>query len=151
MFINIYSKGSYPSSELSNFAPHEFVIDGIKCSCMEAFLQSLKFSDIFYQKDVVCKLQAKEAKQLGSLQEWQSEGILYWNEKIYSRYSREYRKLLLRAYRQLAFNQDFLQALRASKGKLLIHTIGRWRRKNTVLTWWEFCYILMKIRCEIDK
>ena len=41
--MDIGSGKGYPSSSLSNFAPHEFVIDGITCQSMEGFLQSLKF------------------------------------------------------------------------------------------------------------
>lgn len=36
----------YPVSSLSNFAPNPFVIDGVKCSSMKGFLQSLKYNNI---------------------------------------------------------------------------------------------------------
>lgn len=38
--MDISSGAGYPASSLSNFAPHEFEIDGIKCASMEGFLQS---------------------------------------------------------------------------------------------------------------
>ena len=41
--MDIGSGNGYPSSALSNFAPHEFELDGVKCASMEGFLQSLKF------------------------------------------------------------------------------------------------------------
>jgi len=41
--MNIGSGNGYPSSALSNFAAHPFVIDGVHCASMEGFLQSLKF------------------------------------------------------------------------------------------------------------
>lgn len=40
--MDIGSGNTYPSNALSNFAPHSFVIDGVKCASMEGFLQSLK-------------------------------------------------------------------------------------------------------------
>ena len=43
--MEISSGAGYPASSLSNFAPHEFIIDGIKCASMEGFLQSLKFQN----------------------------------------------------------------------------------------------------------
>lgn len=48
--MDIGSGKGYPSSSLSNFAPHEFVIDGITCQSMEGFLQSLKYQDKEMQK-----------------------------------------------------------------------------------------------------
>lgn len=47
--MDIGSKCGYPASSLSNFSPHPFVIDGVECSSMEGFLQSLKFSSIDMQ------------------------------------------------------------------------------------------------------
>lgn len=58
--MDIGSGKGYPSSALSNFAPHPFVIDGIECNSMEGFLQSLKFESPEMQKEV-CKLVGKAA------------------------------------------------------------------------------------------
>ena len=44
--MDIGSKCGYPASSLSNFAPHPFEIDGVKCNSMEGFLQSLKFNSL---------------------------------------------------------------------------------------------------------
>lgn len=43
--MDIGSGSGYPSSNLSNFSPHGFVVDGVECASMEGFLQSLKFQD----------------------------------------------------------------------------------------------------------
>lgn len=53
--MDISSGTGYPASSLSNFAPHEFEIDGVKCASMEGFLQSLKFQNPEMQK-YVCSL-----------------------------------------------------------------------------------------------
>lgn len=34
-FMDIGSKNGYPASALSNFAPHLFELDGVKCNSME--------------------------------------------------------------------------------------------------------------------
>lgn len=36
--MDIGSGSGYPSSTLSNFAPHPFVMDGVECNSMEGFL-----------------------------------------------------------------------------------------------------------------
>lgn len=38
--MDVGSKNAYPASALSNFSPHPFEIDGVKCNSMEGFLQS---------------------------------------------------------------------------------------------------------------
>ena len=63
--MDIGSGNSYPSSALSNFSPHPFVLDGIECASMEGFLQSLKFKNPDMQREV-CKLVGKAAKFRGA-------------------------------------------------------------------------------------
>ena len=62
--MDIGTGTGYPSTALSNFAPHSFVIYGVECASMEGFLQSLKFSNPEMQKEV-CKLVGKAAKFKG--------------------------------------------------------------------------------------
>ena len=145
--LNIYSKSkNWIARSLSNFAAHEFHLDGHRISCFEAFLQSLKFSEREIQEEIWC-MTGKEAKQFGSQRQWEQAGWLYWDGQGYRRNSQDYRHLLERAYDALLENPDFRKALLASRGKLLIHTIGRYR--HTVLTVPEFCGILMKKRRQL--
>lgn len=147
MFINIYSKGKYPSNELSNFAYHSFDFDGFKnIPCMESFLQSLKFEDTDEQKRILY-MPAKAAKSKGSHQQW--DIWLYWKGEKINRFSKDYYSLLSSAYHSLLKNNEFREALIYSRNKVLIHTIGRSLRRNTVLTWWEFVIILTRLRREI--
>ena len=147
MFINIHSTGKYPADALSNFAPHVFSFDGhAAIPCMEAFLQSLKFEDPHEQLRVLA-MPAKEAKRVGSNQRWHR--FLYWNGRKIDRFSVDYIQLLESAYRCLMQNPTFLQAMIDSKGHLLLHTIGKTFRRNTVLTWWEFVGLLHKLRKEV--
>lgn len=63
--MDISSGSSYPASSLSNFSPHPFIIDGVECSSMEGFLQSLKFKDENMQKEI-CKKVGRQAKKAGA-------------------------------------------------------------------------------------
>lgn len=77
--INIYSKSeNWIAQSLSNFAAHAFILDGKQISCFEAFLQSLKFSEREAQEEI-WRMSGKEAKQVGSQQQWEQTGWLYWN------------------------------------------------------------------------
>lgn len=147
MFLNIYSKGKYPSNELSNFAPHKFDFDGFQnIPCMEAFLQSLKFEEPEEQEQILY-LSAKEAKAAGACKEWHT--WLFWKGQKINRFSEEYTELITRAYKSLLLNDEFREALLASKNRILVHMIGKTFRKNTVLTWWEFTSILTRLRKEV--
>lgn len=145
--INIYSKGKYPADALSNFAPHTFDFDGITdIPCMEAFLQSLKFEDV-QEQQMVLRMSGKEAKQAGTIHGWNR--VLYWKGRKFDRFSKEYLELVERAYRAMLRSESFCKALRASKGCVLFHTIGKSFRKNTILTWWEFVHLLYQMRKEV--
>ena len=81
--MDIGSGNGYPSASLSNFAPHPFEIDGVKCNSMEGFLQSLKFESIDMQR-YVCTLVGKAAKKKGRGKNWQQKQELYWNGNNFS-------------------------------------------------------------------
>ena len=55
--MDIGSKSGYPAGALSNFSPHPFEIDGVKCNSMEGFLQGLKFEskEMMYISWIRCK------------------------------------------------------------------------------------------------
>ena len=104
--MEISSGAGYPASSLSNFAPHEFIIDGIKCASMEGFLRALKFQNPDMQK-YVCNLVGKAAKFKGKNKKWQKTGLLYWQGETIKRDSERYQELLDNAYNALAKNQSF--------------------------------------------
>lgn len=145
--INIYSKsGNEIGQKLSNFYPHTFTFGGIEFGSFEAFVQCLKFSDPVAQIKVA-GMDAKSAKAAGQTQHWQENGgWLYWQGKPINRYGQEYQQLLDQAYDALCQNTEFADALRSSRGQILIHTIGRLRKQDTVLTSIEFCSILTRKR-----
>ena len=147
--IDIHSKGEYPSCELSNFAEHEFCIDGVKCSSMEGFLQSLKFRSIKKQMQV-CSLAGKEAKNstrhtVAQLR-WRITHNLYWQGRRINRFSDEYQQLLDRAYDILSENEDFRKALKDTSSYKLTHSIGKTDARKTILTESELISRLDRIR-----
>lgn len=143
--MDVGSKQGYPSSALSNFAPHPFEFDGVACNSMEGLLQAFKFKNPEMQK-YVCTLVGLAAKRAGRNKNWRRSRTLYWQGKEYHRDSSEYQELLDRAYEALAGNSGFRRALLASGDAVLTHTIGRTDSKETVLTRSEFCGRLMRLR-----
>lgn len=150
--MDIGSKSGYPSSALSNFAPHPFKIDGVLCNSMEGFLQSLKFEQVHIQ-ETVCLLIGLEAKRRGRSRNkrWQGLQTLWWKGKAYPRRSEEYQRLLDRAYKELASNPGFQRALLATGEATLTHSIGSRDESKTVLTEREFCSRLTKLRKELQN
>ena len=145
--MNIGSGKGYPSSALSNFAPHPFYFEGIYCASMEGLLQSFKFEHTSIQVEV-CKLVGLKAKYRGKKRNkaWKRKQTLWWMHKEYKRDSDEYQELLDRAFNALAENKKFQKALLATGNAVLKHTIGSRDMTHTVLTRREFCSRLTKIR-----
>lgn len=146
--MDIGSGKGYPSSALSNFAPHAFTIDGVECASMEGFLQSLKFKNIETQKQV-CTLVGVKAKYKGKHKPWWKEQTLYWQGVEYKRDGKEYQELLKRAYLELAKNEGFKRAIIASGNAVYTHSIGKNDITHTILTEREFCSMLNMCRTKI--
>ena len=143
--MDIGSGNGYPSSALSNFAPHRFEIDGVLCNSMEGFLQSLKFSNPAMQEHI-CTLVGKKAKFAGKHKKWWRDQTLYWKGTSIKRDSAEYQQLLDRAYHELSKNPKFMNALTSTGNATLKHSMGRKKINETVLTQQEFCGRLTDIR-----
>lgn len=144
--MDIGSGNGYPSSSLSNFAGHRFIIDGVTCNSMEGFLQSLKFESPEMQ-EYVCSLIGKMAKFKGKPKKWFTKQELYWRGRVIDRHSDEYQNLLDRAF-QAMYDQSesFRKALKASEGSNLSHSMGKSDPKKTVLTNTEFLSRLRSLR-----
>lgn len=148
--IDIHSKGEWPSNALSNFYPHRFKIDGVRCESMEGFLQSLKTPSIAEQKEI-CGLSGKDAKKR-STDNWKSDQILFWNGgRGIKRDTDQFQGLVRKAYRAM-FEQcpEFYEALKATGNKRLFHSIGNPIQCDTILTEKELCDILTELRLEIQ-
>lgn len=145
--MDVGSGNGYPSSALSNFAPHKFVLDGVEIASMEGFLQSLKFENIDMQNHV-CTLVGIKAKLKGKRKKWWKKQELYWQGNIYKRNSQDYITLIKRAYMAMVLqNKGFRLALIASGDCTFTHTIGKNKIEETVLTEKEFCNCLYDARC----
>lgn len=145
--VNIWSTGAYPANVLSNLHPNAFVFEGVECGSMEGFLQSLKYKDKDMQRGV-CALSGKKAKRKSN-EEWKATQTIYWNGMEIKRCSKEFNGLLQRAYKALyCQNENFRNALLATKGKRLYHIEGNSNPKETILTEKEFCGILEGLRAD---
>lgn len=145
--MDIGAGKGFPSSSLSNFAGHRFIIDDVECYSMEGFLQGLKFKSVEMQAEV-CKLIGKAAKFKGKKKAWYTTQTLYWRGVPYKRQGKEYQLLLDRAYSAM-YNQSesFRKALKAAgKDAVFTHSIGRNDDSKTVLTTTEFCSRITKLR-----
>lgn len=143
--MDIGSGASWPSCSLSNFAPHEFFIDDVRCASMEGFLQSLKFKSTDMQEHV-CTLVGKSAKFKGKKKNWWRDQTLYWKGKPMRRQSEAYEELISRAYDELSKNAGFKRAILATRDSSLTHSMGKSKKNETVLTEQEFCSNLMRVR-----
>lgn len=143
--IDVKSNGKYPANVLSNFWGNTFKVDGVLCKSMEGFLQSLKYQDTIRQQQI-CSMKGGKAKHQGT-DLWKVNQQVYWRGKVIDRHSREYQKLLRKAYHAL-FEQstNFQNALMLTRGKNLYHSIGSNNPYDTILTRDEFCTILTEVR-----
>ena len=148
--MDIGSGKGFPASSLSNFSPHPFIMDGVKCNSMEGFLQSLKFQNPEMQKEV-CKMVGLQAKFKGKKKKWWVTQTLFWQGVEINRHSIEYQTLLDRAFDALSKNTSFRSALLASGDSSLTHSIGKNDPSHTVLTQKEFCMRLTRIRERLKK
>lgn len=150
--MDIGSGAGYPAATLSNFTPHPFEIDGVACTSMEGFLQSLKFSNPDMQVEV-CKLWGGHAKKKGSRKNkhWKRNQTLYWQGVELPRKSDEYQELLDRAFHELSKNDGFRRALLATQNATLTHSMGKSKESDTVLTTREFCGRLTRIRAKLQR
>jgi predicted NAD-dependent protein-ADP-ribosyltransferase YbiA (DUF1768 family) len=146
--LDIGSKANYPAGELSNFAAHEFELDGVTCSSMESFLQAIKFDKPHVQAEI-CKLNGIKAKQRGNERnnQWKLKQGIWWQGDIYLRKNVEYQRLLDRAFLALVnASEKYRKALIDTGDLILTHNIGKNNESETVLTQNELCNRLMKLR-----
>ena len=150
--MDIGSKKGFPAGTLSNFSPHPFVFDGVRCSSMEGLLQSFKF-DKFHIQVEVCKLIGMGAKRRGQKRNkaWKRVQKLWWKGRSFNRRGPEYQELLDRAFDALAQNASFQKALLATGTVVLTHRIGSSKKSDTCLTEREFCSRLERIRERLQR
>ncbi len=147
------------SAPLSNLYPHKFILYGfyptshltelqITCPSMESFLQGLKIQDRDLQNIFMRNYSGTDAcKMSATLNDWKDSQTLWFNGVPYDRYSDEYTELITRAYDALFETNEVFRdiVLPKFKGKILIYSIGKDDRSDTVLTEAEFRYQLNRL------
>jgi hypothetical protein len=140
-FIDIsYGSRESISSALSNMFPYTFYFHGFKVASVEGFLQSLKHQDPSMQQEVF-NYYGKDAYHLRAasfINDWRKTGILYFNKEEISRFSIEYQKLLNELYLSLLSNRFFVNTLKYTGEKELIHSDGNLDPNETILTSKEY-------------
>ena len=146
---DIKAKAPWPAGALSNFAPHAFTFDGVRCASMEGLLQSFKIADAKEQVRV-CGLDGPVAQSVGQKHDWMTTGTLWWRGTLYDRLSDDYQSLLDRAFDAL-FEQSkkFRDALAATGDAQLAHSFGRDDPTETILTPAEFVTRLERLRAKV--
>ena len=147
----LYSDSS--SSVLSNLFPHSFYFytsdtDSTHCLSMESFIQSLRVKDPLLQKFICENYFGPMAQKLKvALRDWREDGLVYWNGIAIRRDSLTYDELITTAYDCLfESNPVFSQlVLPAFKDKILIHSIGKDSKTETLLTEQEFRFQLNRL------
>ena len=137
----------WPANILSNMWPHSFVMGNIQYTCMESFLQSLKFEK---EEDAnrIRKLPNFEARREGQKGNgWKKAQKLYWDGIEIDRQSSLYYDIVYCAFEHMC-EQNFLfrVALKLTGEKQLDHSIGVDDPTNTILTRQDFSNFLHKLR-----
>ncbi len=136
--------------KLSNFWPYNFTIDGVPCTSIETWLQSMKFQDPEMQTMMCASEKSWQAYKAGNAlgNDWKDTQYLWWQQVPYKRGSMDYLKLLERGYEEcFRQNPDFRQALIDSEFDLLTHhIIGKNDQIDTVLTVSEYLYNMYRLR-----
>lgn len=145
--MDIRSGAGWPASQLSNFAPSPFEIDGIKCASMEGFIQALKRKDVEIQK-YGCSLVGVKAKFWGKGVKWwqrPENEQLHWQGKSFKAHSDEHLNLVKRALNaKFSQHAGSKKALLATGNATIEHSIGN--NDRTSLKASDFCRMLTEIR-----
>lgn len=143
--IDISFKAKGLAKALSNLCAYPFEFDGVKCTSMEGFIQSLKVQNPRVQEDI-CSKSGPFCHSIREIHDdWRDTQNVYWKGKEICRHNYEYMSLLIKAYEALV-NQSplYYYALKKVKenGYKLAHTIGCSDPTETLLTPDEFIKIL---------
>lgn len=141
---DVCAKGRHPEDILSNLCHNDFCFDGVQCSCMEAFLQSLKYTDEKRQR-AICFWGEDEEEH--STSDWQKSQSLWWKGRPINRQSRKYLRFIGKAYDAMfIWCNRFRTALMETEGKQLLCNSGKDDPHKAILTDQEFCKILTDLR-----
>lgn len=142
---NICAKGRHPEDILSNKCTNDFCFDGVQCTSMENFLQSLKYKDAEIQLKI-CIADVWQLKDYDSI-EWQKEQTLWWKGRPIKRQSIKYRNLIYDAYCEMyLWCGRFRDSLMRTDHRTLRYDSGHCNPQECVQTDKEFIGVLSKLR-----
>lgn len=142
-WVNVSLSFHYPFSKLlSNLFNYEFEFRGFIMNSLECFFQGIKFKD----KDVQTQLFKYSGKDLIYLKEtndydWRETGIVYWQGEEIRRDSKEYDDLVTELYVSAIQNIFYRNAIKKCSVPI-VHIIGKDLKSETVLTRYEFEFML---------
>lgn len=142
--------GKGPSfSQLSTNALHNFAIDGVHCSSLESFIQSLKFEKAT-QAASVCADKPKVAKERGKkLLNWGAKGCVYWKGEAIARGSHQHIALLEGALNEVARQCPAFKVALVDTGNTTLTCAGKSHESDTPVTEAEFCKALTRVRGQL--
>ncbi len=129
---------------MSNFSAHPFVIDGIRCASVEAFIQGIKFPPDDPRRE--------EVFAMGGVAAWKMRvyavgDYVWWGGVQISYRSAAHAELIRRAIEaKFAQNPDAFDALTSTRGLEIIHEPGGVESPLTSLPATVYCKILTDIR-----
>ena len=139
------------SKLLSNLYPYEFDFKGFRLKSIESCFQALKFPDSEIQK-LVFNYWGVNAYHLqgASSYNWKESGMLYWQGQQMDRNSKEYEDFVDELYISAIQNPFYRQSLK-NADRLLIHSIGKLSKTETVLTRYEYEQQINCLSCFLKR
>lgn len=146
-WLNVgYNNKGCESKVLSNLFHYEFTFRNIKLNSIESFFQGIKFKDKEIQK-LVFTYSGKDSNYIKGCTDynWKENGIIYFQGKEIDRFSQEYEDLVNELYVSAIQNPLYRLALKKCD-VYIMHSIGDKNKKDSVLTRYEFEYILNSLK-----
>ncbi len=113
---------------MSNFSSHPFVLDGVRCKTVEAFIQGIKFPSDDPRRDQIFNMDGLPAWKMrihakGDYVWWNGDQIIYR--------SPEHSALIKRAIEaKFAQNPEAMEALTSTKDLVIIHEPGGTKKRK---------------------
>ena len=124
---------------ISNLFPYVFYFQGQYVNSIESVFQALKFKNKQLQK-MVFKYYAIPSNIIkgASNYDWTKTGDVYFLNKKFNRFSKEYENFIDKLYVSAIQNKLYKNALINIGKKHIIHIIGKQSKKETLFTMEEF-------------
>lgn len=147
--MNIGSGKGHPLSKLCSDSLHSFVMDGVSCTSLDSFIQSLKFEKPS-QQVVICKENPKAARERGKkAMEWKNSQVLWWKGKSFDRRSEDHQALIERVVEHVAQQCIAFRTALLDTGLTVLESSAKSKEFDTPVTEAEYCRALTIVREKI--